>query len=315
MSAACSTVLPEAPPPPSWSPYSQSAAAATPLLGSLRDRIAAIERSPAGAFQTRPTTLPASSGAKAGWTLGDATLDGWIGPDGLETGAVHEIKPGMASSRLPHAGSWAAASASACRFALALAARRIATAPEVRADAPILLCIGSRQIAELGVPYGPGFQCLGLDPARVIVVEPARPPDALWAIEEGLKSGAVALVLGLVDAVELTPARRLALASAGSETPCLLLTHPRGPSAAATATRWRIGPAPGALHPLDPEAPGTPRFEAHLERCRGSPKGIRSAPSILEWCDAAYRFRMAAGMADGAARPGHAAGRPDAAVG
>ncbi len=291
-------------------PCSPSAPAASPpdsRLRSLRARIAAIERSSAGPPAFTSVEARHSAVGQSVWTLGDPAIDVRIGDGGLEAGAVHEVKPALVpplvSARVSRPASWAAAWASACRFALALTVRRLATAPEARREAPILLCFASRQMAELGAPYAPGLLSLGLDPARIIVVEPAKLTDALWTMEEGLKSHALALVLGLVDAVDLTPARRLALSAACSDTPCLLLTHPRGPATAATATRWRVGPSPGASHLLDPEAPGMPRFDVQLERCRGSPAGVRSAPSILEWCDAAYRFRMASDVADGAARP------------
>jgi protein ImuA len=315
-------------------------------LEALREQIRSIERRPtllsAGpapharfdAASSRGVDERHSAGAAIAevsgngtWTLGNASpgdrgpepvnhgrasLDHAIGTGGLEIGAVHEIKPAAVSA----AGmGWAAAFASAYHFALALAVRRLVSAPPAYAGAPVLLCFSATQSAEMGAPYAPGLAALGLVPERLILVEAARQADVLWAIEEGLKSDGLALVLGQTDAVGLTPARRLALAAARSSTPCLLLTHPRSPAAAATATRWRIAPASSSPNALDYEAPGETRFLAGLERCRGSPVAVQPGSYLLEWCNVAYRFRVAAGVVDGAFSPLAPEGRPFRAVG
>lgn len=222
-----------------------------------------------------------------------------LGPAGLEIGAVHEVKP--AASGVDWAAAWAAARS----FALMLGVRRLQAGAGQDARTHVLWCTSTAMTSELGAPYGPGLGMLGLDPARLILVEPARQQDALWALEEGLKSDSLALAVAQLDDVALTPARRLALAAAGGRTPCLLLTHPREGPAAATATRWRIAPAPSARHPLDPQAPGAIRLRVTLERCRGRPAPPEDLSLMLEWCDAAYRFRMASTVADraDAARP------------
>ncbi len=300
----------------------------TPRLDALREQIRSIERRPtllssisdpqtcseaSPSLEIEGTSRAEAVGSSAIWTLGDGAdgigsdareqgskgLDHALGTAGLEIGAVHEIKPHAAPDR---GLGWAAAFASACHFALALTVRRLLSAPTAHPDTPVLLCFSAAQSAEMGAPYAPGLAALGLDPARLILVEAARQADVLWAIEEGLKSEGLALVLGQIDAVGLTPARRLALAAARTSTPCLLVTHPRSAAAAATATRWRIAPAPSAPHPLDPEAPGETRFLAGLERCRGSPGAVQPVSYLMEWSNAAYRFRVAAGLVDGASR-------------
>lgn len=338
--AAARVIMP-VPPLPGLSPRAMETG-----LDALREQIRSIERRPTllspgpaprsrfdaassrGFDEKRSTedAIAEISGAGS-WTLGNASpdergpepvnqgrtgLDRAIGTGGLEIGAVHEIKPAAA----PTAGiGWAAAFASAYHFALALAVRRLVSAPPGHASAPILLCFSAAQSAEMGAPYAPGLAALGLDPERLILVEAARQVDVLWAIEEGLKSDGLALVLGQTDAVGLTPARRLALAAARSSTPCLLLTHPRSPAAAATSTRWRIAPASSSPNALDPEAPGETRFLANLERCRGSPAAVQPGSYLLEWCNVAYRFGMAAGVVDGASRPRAQEGRPSRTVG
>ncbi|MCL4767303.1 MAG: hypothetical protein KJZ80_13815 [Hyphomicrobiaceae bacterium] len=268
-------------------------------LDSLRARIRRIElAADAGggragqASHAGPEDEAARSQRLAGrvgppWRLGADEVDALLGPDGLEIGGVHEVKP--AAGEL--GASWAAAWAAALVFSLALGIRR-------RAPGPILCCRPAALASELGGLYGPGLCTLDLAPDRLVIVEAANAADTLWAVEEGLRSGSLALVLGVLDAVALTPARRLALAAAAHRSPCLLLTHPRAEATAATATRWRVGPAPSAPHPLDEQAPGAPRFMVDLERCRAQPLSAATASFSLEWCDEALCFRLAPGMAD-----------------
>ena len=209
---------------------------------------------------------PVEQPAAAGWTLGEPRLDHRLGPRGLELGAVHELKPAGAGA------GWPAAWGAARTFALMLAVRRLQIGDQAIRAAPILWCTTAAMAAEHGMPYGPGLRALGLDPARLVLVEPMRTADVLWALEEGLRSGAPGVVVGQVDDLALTPARRLALAAADARTPCLVLTHPAAPPAAATASRWRIGASPAAPHPLVPSAPGASRLTLAIERCRNRPR-------------------------------------------
>ncbi len=212
---------------------------------------------------------------------------------------MHEIKPEAC-------GDWSAANAAARRFALGLVRRRLLASSGNGEPTLVLWCMSARHACQVGRPYGPGLASLGLDPTRLILVEAARETDVLWAIEEGLKSQALALVLGEVGEAALTPARRLALAAAAGETPCLLLTSATSGGAASTATRWRIGPAASARQPFDPHAPGAPRCTAVLERCRNRPAS-HSMPLALEWSDdgpPGYR-RLCGGLSEPTRSPVH----------
>lgn len=252
------------------------------------------------------------------WRLGAREIDGLLPAAGLEDDALHEIKPvlpvygpvygpvsGPVSGPIPRPiprQAAAAAVAVAQQLALALASRRLATlrdSPDPRmANAPVLWCAPAATAADGGRPYGQGLIAFGLDPGRLLLAETATAADALWVLEEGLASGCLALAIGLLDGIDLTPARRLSLAAAAKRTPCLLVTSARSAPTGATATRWRAGPAPGADHPFDPAAPGAIRFEVALERCRRAPQAAAMPPISLEWCDETYRFRLAAAVAD-----------------
>jgi len=62
------------------------------------------------------------------------------------------------------------------------------------------------------LPYAPGLAQRGLDPARVLVATPLTRVETLWAMEQALRSGACAAVLGWVDRAGGQMLRRLKLA-------------------------------------------------------------------------------------------------------
>ena len=93
--------------------------------------------------------------------------------------------------------------------------------------------------------YGPGLTAFGLPMERLLLLRVARPVDALWAMEEGLKSRV--LFAELTEdgaAADLTATRRLALAARDGGGLGFLLRHRISPEASAAATRWDIAAAP-----------------------------------------------------------------------
>ncbi len=278
------------------------------LLARLGAEIATRERR---AGIARPWVNPSAEGEPsrdcAFWGFGEDGIDSRLA-GGLDLAGVHEIGAAPSLSAVSASGrSSAAARAAAFHVALCLAIRRLDLLAGTGRDGerPVLMCATDAVLAELGRPYGPGLLWLGLAPRRLILVEARRAADVLAAMEEGLRSAATALVLGLLDGVEATPARRLSLAAEAGATPCLLLTGPRHGGTIAAGTRWRAAPAPSAPHPFDPQAPGAPRVALGLDRCRlGAVRG--DLPSrVLEWCHEAHRFRVAAAVADRAHAPPH----------
>jgi hypothetical protein len=286
-------VFPPFPPPPP-APLSRPA-----RLERLRALLVALERRQ-GLDRTPAALNAAGAAERTGWTLGAPEVDGWLPGRQLDTASLGEIKP----------ETYADVSA-ALTFALLLAARRLgssrvgARAGTLSPPAPsglVVWCWPFRRAREHGGLYGPGLTRLGLDPERLLLVETATPAETLWAMEESIGSGAAAIVIGCLDAVALTPARRLALAAAAHRTPALMVTAAHSATTPATFVRWRIAAAPSVPHPFDPAAPGDPRFMLALERCRGTALGASLPSSLVEWGhDAhhdAYRFRVAAGLAD-----------------
>jgi protein ImuA len=183
---------------------------------------------------------------------------------GLADDALHEIAPAR-----PQDG------AAAMGFALALAARFINHRP---ASA---LVIGEGFAAEeSGALYGPGLVAHGLPLSRLVFV---RAPDAalaFWAIEEALKCGAPAVVVGEIWSLKgysLAASRRLVLAARKGRTPALLILASAYGQAerlsSAAETRFEIAAAPSARIPaaagLDlpgPFACGARLIKARLAR-------------------------------------------------
>jgi protein ImuA len=194
----------------------------------------------------------------------------------LAVGHLHEIHA--------HAGALAAATA----FALT------AIAPNQRK--PILLARVPHRAALRMQPYGEGLAGLGIDPARLLIVE-AR--DNLGMLRAGLDAarcpGLAAVVMetwGTLREYDLTASRRLVLGAERSRVPVIML---RGegianlraePRASAAHSRWRIACAPSI--PLAARAPGPPAIEVELLRQRGGRAGLRWR---LTWDDEHGCFR------------------------
>ena len=157
-----------------------------------------------------------------------------------------------------------------------------------------VLVLQTRCRMDFGAPYGHGLVQWGVDPGRLIIVETRSNKEALWALEEALRSPArLATVAGVIaGGLDLTTSRRLNLAAAPRATPLVLL---RGSVAAGTstaATRWRITSAPAARDPFG--AFTRPRWIVALERCRNG----RTGKWLIEWDHVAHCLCLAEGVAD-----------------
>lgn len=85
------------------------------------------------------------------------------------------------------------------------------------------------------LPYAPALVDAGLDPARMLLIRPRAGLDLLWAMEQALRSGACAAVLGWIGGACDQALRRLKLAAEEGDTPGFLLRPPahRGESSPA----------------------------------------------------------------------------------
>jgi protein ImuA len=152
-----------------------------------------------------------------------------------------------------------------------------------------------------GLPYPPGLRCFGIDPARILFVRCATERDGLWAMEEGLRIGGIAAVIGTRGkAMDLTASRRLQLAAEQASIPVLLLRDYNDRKQSAAVTRWRISPAPSARDEFGFFAAA--RWRVALDYARGGKTG----EWVMEWNHDALSLRLPAAMGDRAAGAGRA---------
>jgi protein ImuA len=249
---------------PSLTPLIHRQLAKAARLEALRCDLARLE----GAHKGSAAYLP----------LGSDEVHAHLPGPGLPCGTLNEI----AAEAYGHTPA-------ALGFALALLALALHWRP-----GPAVLVLQTRCRMDFGAPYGHGLVQWGLDPGRLVIVETRSHKDALWALEEALRSPVrLAMVAGAVaGGLDLTMSRRLNLAATPRATPLVLLrgSVPVGTSAA--ATRWRIASAPAARDPFGTFA--RPRWTATLERCRNG----RTGKWLIEWDHVAHRLCVVEGVAD-----------------
>lgn len=168
--------------------------------------------------------------------------------------------------------------------------------------------------------YPPAAVGLGIPLERLVLVRPENDRDALWAWEQALRSGAVAVVLGWIDRLNDRAFRRLQLAAETGDSLAFLLrpascrAEPswaearflatgmlaRRTSADLVAEFARIP----ILHPLHPRNSGDFRYERclHVELlyARG---GAGGAAIELEMSDEAGSVSVVSRLADSASAP------------
>jgi protein ImuA len=219
--------------------------------------------------------LESVGGATRILPFGLDALDAHLPHGGLATGALHEVAPQQHGD-----------TAAAFGFLVALLAR---FPPATR---PLLLVASHRALADHGRPHGHGLQQLGLDPARLILVETRNDKQTFWAMEEALRSRVPAAIAGATAKLDLKTSQRLHLAAGDAGLPLVLLRPAQADDASAAATRWRIGTAEAARDRYGLVARTC--WRARLERCRNG----RPGDWLVEFDHAAYRFSLAAPLAD-----------------
>ena len=127
--------------------------------------------------------------------------------------------------------------------------------------------------AERGGFSARGLKGLGIDPCGVIQVRAEKEIEALWALEEALKSGAVRGGIATVEQPSLVATRRLDFAAREGRATGVVLRVSGPGDLSAARLRWRLKASPSAAHPFDPRAPGRVRLAAELTRRRDGPLG------------------------------------------
>jgi protein ImuA len=211
-------------------------------------------------------------------SLGMAEVHAHLPGPGLACGVLNEVAATAHGDRPAAFG-----------FMFALTAAALASR-----SGPAVFIATRRALTDFGPPYGHGLAQLGVDADRLLLVETRSDKDALWAIEDTLRSRAApAMVAGVIaGALDLTMSRRLNLAAAAPATPLVLLRSSSATGTTAAATRWRIAAAPAARDRFG--AFERWRWRAALQRCRNG----RTGEWLIEWDHVAHRFRLAEVVAD-----------------
>jgi protein ImuA len=185
--------------------------------------------------------------------FGLESIDARLAGGGLACAALHEAapdRPGLSDD------------AAATLFLAGIAARRT-----IGDAGTVLWAVARRDL------FAPGLARAGLAPEHVLYAECGRDEDVLAVMEEGLRHGGLAAVVGEVRRVPMAATRRLQLAAEEGGTMALMLKRWRksdeDPLAAPSAavTRWRIGCAPSEALPAG--GIGRPRWRLTLARQRG----------------------------------------------
>jgi protein ImuA len=190
--------------------------------------------------------------------------------------------------------------------ALGFALGRLMTAPVGR---PLALVTTQLWLRERGWPFARGLMRWGAAPERLVWVRANKEDQALWALEEALKSGAVAGGLATVEHPPFVATRRLDFAARAGGALGLLVRAGPAEDLSAARRRWRIASRPSASAEFDAAAPGASRLRAELVRRRDGPPGGWD----LEQDDETGRLHLDAELADqrvaaaGPGRPAHAA--------
>ena len=205
--------------------------------------------------------------------LGLPALDAALG-GGLPTGCLQEVIGGEGT-----------AAAGFCAFLLGRLVAHEGAAREASPKAILWGWIGEGDL------YPPGLASFGLDPAQAILLSAPNSAELLWAMEEGLRSPALAGVAMEAHRLDLVASRRLQLAAATGGVTGFLLTRGQPSAVSAAALRWRISGLQDG------------RWRVVLERRRGG----RPGAWILEKNDETDHLTVAAELADGSFEPAPAA--------
>jgi protein ImuA len=214
--------------------------------------------------------LATPTGARHALPFGIEAIDDVLPGGGLALGAVHEIT---------EQGSDGARASLSALFAAGILAR---------IPGPVLWCLHSRDL------FAPALARVGLHPDRVIYCETWKDAEVLPAMEEGLRHGGLAGVVGELVRLPLMPSRRLQLAAETSGVVAFALRRSGSTQDQANAcfSRWRLAPAPSG--PMIDLSMGRAHWQLDLLRCRGAEFHSWS----VEACDATGRLAVPADLGD-----------------
>ncbi len=130
-----------------------------------------------------------------------------------------------------------------------------------------------------GAIHPPGLSFFGLLPHQVIFLQLKKEKDILWALEEALKCGSLAAVVGEMQDISFTASRRFQLATEKSGVTCLVLRRNPKQTATTAVARWQVKPLPSQTSGFP--GVGYPRWMVSLLKVRNGRPGSWD----VEWVD------------------------------
>jgi len=121
--------------------------------------------------------------------------------------------------------------------------------------------------------FPPALKAFGIKPDRLLFVEVPREREALWAMEEALKSPALTAVVGELRDISFTASRRLQLAVEQSQVTGFIINRNVKPTTTACVSRWRITSLPSETPDALPGI-GLPQWRVELLRIRNGRPGV-----------------------------------------
>ncbi|NQV20716.1 MAG: damage-inducible protein [Rhodospirillales bacterium] len=271
--------------------FSNKISSTPTLLSDLRGRIAEIERGGGPGREEAGAAVVA---------LGVADIDSALPGGGLPRGRLHEVAA---------AGPKVDGDVAALGFAAALLGR-VVNDDGGEKGGTVLWCANRKSLYCAGGLHGPGLAAFGVDARRLILIDGADDTEVLWAMEEGLRSGALGAVAGEVGNLNLAASRRLQLAAEAGGGFGLLVrvsTKKTAKTVTAATTRWEVGAASGQSDPMGVrtvagalEGLGRACWDVVLARCRGGTERRWR----VEWNHETHCFAVAAPVAGQPAVPG-----------
>jgi protein ImuA len=135
--------------------------------------------------------------------------------------------------------------------------------------------------------FPPALKNFGIQPDRFIFIDLKKEKDVLWAMDEALKCGALAAVVGEVREISFTASRRLQLAVEQSQvTGFILRNNSTKVITTACVSCWKITSLPSEPFE-DLPGPGFPKWRVELLKIRNGKAGVWD----LQWMGG--RFKIA----------------------
>jgi protein ImuA len=139
-------------------------------------------------------------------------------------------------------------------------------------------------ISTSGTVFPPALRNFGLQPDQFIFIDLRNERDVLWAMDEALKCGAVAAVVGEIKELSFTDSRRLQLGVEQSKvTGFVIRRKSEKLSTTACVSRWKITSLPSEIID-DLPGIGFPKWKVELLRMRNGKPGTWN----IQWVDGRF---------------------------